>query len=152
MSKFTKQVELFLSINGFDNRELAEAIIEQLGGEKVFLENHEAIAHKGTSGNHNGFIFREQVIPFYTTHKEAILAIAKNEADLTGSYTVIELIESHLCDEGFDMDEIAKGLYDPLDDLENISQEAMRVTYFLSCLMPQILCQNFLCFMVEQEA
>lgn len=105
----TEKQEIDFSI--FQFPKLAEAVVDQIGGEESFLASWEDIINHGISGGFSGFIYYAETVDFAKKHIRLIRELAKNQADDFG-IGMLEMIKGFRClNNAYSEDEIGECLW-----------------------------------------
>ena len=105
----TEKQEIDFSI--FQFPKLAEAVVDQMGGEESFLSSWEDIINHGISGGFSGFIYYSETVDFAKKHIRLIRELAKNQADDFG-IGMLEMIKGFRClNNDYSEDEIGECLW-----------------------------------------
>lgn len=100
---------------------LIRAVVRQLGGWESFTESAPDIARYGIDGGFGGFIYTDETVAFFRKNREAIVNLAKDQADDLG-VGVLEMISNFNCLRGdCTIDEIGETLFGrtPDDQIAN---------------------------------
>ena len=85
-----------IDYSAFQFPELAKAVVQQIGGEEVFLNCWEDILNHGVSGGFGGFIYYSDTNAFAKRHIRLIREMAKHQADEFG-VGMLEMIQGFNC-------------------------------------------------------
>lgn len=78
MSKTAKTINNFLANNTWPlSQNFAETIINQMGGEYLFMKDYDKILGMGKNISYQGFMFTGDVLGFFDANKGELLAFAK---------------------------------------------------------------------------
>lgn len=131
MSKYSAKTEFFFSgcSLGGVTRNLAEALIEMLGGEQKFIDNATGYNWWTLDG------LDDQCIAFYDKHKDELLVAAQfNANENRKDNSLIEWFAAeHYDNQEIDLDRISSGLYDAKS--EHYDEMAAGMTRFISKLL-----------------
>jgi hypothetical protein len=96
----------------FQFPKLAEAVVDQMGGEESFLSSWEDIITHGISGGFSGFIYYNETNQFAKHNIRLIREMARQQADDFGM-GMLEMIQGFNClgKENFSLDEIGETLF-----------------------------------------
>jgi hypothetical protein len=95
----------------FQFPKLAEAVVEQMGGEESFLSSWEDIINHGISGGFSGFIYYSDTTDFAKRNIRLIREMAKQQADDFG-IGMLEMIKGFNClNKAYSEDEIGETLW-----------------------------------------
>ena len=109
MTTHTHETEIDYS--AFQFPELAQAVVEQMGGEESFLEKWEDVVNHGISGGFSGFIYYSETTDFAKKNLRLIREMARNQADDFG-VGMLEMIQGFNClGKDFSLDEIGEALF-----------------------------------------
>lgn len=75
---------------------LVRAVIRQMGGWESFAESAPDITRHGIDGGFNGFVYNQDTEPFARRNREAIAAMANEQAFDLGT-SVIEMVQNFGC-------------------------------------------------------
>jgi len=105
-----------IDFDQFQFPKLAQAVIEQMGGEESFLEKWEDIINHGISGGFSGFIYYTETNEFAKRNIRLIREMARQQADDFGT-GMLEMIKGFNCLGGdFCEDEIGETLWGNAED------------------------------------
>jgi hypothetical protein len=95
----------------FQFPKLAQAVVDQMGGEEAFLSSWEDIINHGISGGFSGFIYYSETSEFVFKNIKEIRELAKQQADDFGM-GMLEMIKGFNCLNGdYSEDEIGECLW-----------------------------------------
>lgn len=108
-----KTLSEFVGLAGHIPGPLIRAVVRQVGGWDTFKEHAEDYT-KGADGGWAGFTYYHDTVPFATRNKDAILEMAKAQADDLGSEDEFAMIAGFNClrDMKVTPGEIARAVYD----------------------------------------
>lgn len=75
---------------------LVRSVVRQLGGWRNFTESAPDICRHGIDGGYGKFLYYRDTIPFFKRNREAILEMAKEQAEQFGS-SLVEMIGNFGC-------------------------------------------------------
>jgi len=105
----TEKEEIDFSI--FQFPKLAEAVVNQMGGDESFLSSWEDIINHGISGGFSGFIYYSDTTDFAKRNIRLIREMARQQADGFGM-GMLEMIQGFNClGKDFSLDEIGETLF-----------------------------------------
>jgi len=96
-------------------KNLTQAVINQYGNKKEFLDSVSDICRGGASAGVSGFIYYRETIDFTEKNFDLIMAKLKEDAKDFG-LGLIEMLKGFNCFNGLNEDEIAEGLYNKDSD------------------------------------
>lgn len=76
---------------------LIRAVVRQMGGWESFTESAPDICRGGIDGGFHGFIYHHDTEPFASRNREAILAMASEQAQELGSDSTFAMIRGFNC-------------------------------------------------------
>ena len=95
----------------FQFPKLAQAVVDQMGGEESFLSSWEDITNHGISGGFSGFIYYNETNQFAKHNIRLIREMARQQADDFGM-GMLEMIQGFNClGKDFSLDEIGETLF-----------------------------------------
>lgn len=142
---FNQHGEHFFAELNCVNRTLGGAIIKQMGGEDVFVDNYQDISYTGVSG-YDGFFSRKDAIEFFNANEDNIrLAVSciATENDFDSSFDFINHYRLEALggfSDGFSTDDISMVVGEPQNSVENSSDA--RITY---CTLMINACVSYMC-------
>lgn len=136
MTTFTAQTEKFLNSEiDFLNRDLMQAVIEQLGGEQEFLDSYSDISEYGIDGGFGGFIYYHETVDFFNDNFDAIKQYFSNAAECLGLNSAIALLlQNEQMKEKLDLtnEEVAEAFFAIKDSAEKSSCERVQLCNWVS--------------------
>jgi len=100
----------------FQFPKLAQAVVDQMGGEESFLEKWEDITNHGISGGFSGFIYYNETNQFAKRNIRLIREMARQQSD-DFSMGMLEMIQGFNClGKDFSLDEIGETLFGSGED------------------------------------
>jgi hypothetical protein len=116
MTTTTTEKNDTIDYSSFQFPKLAEAVVEQMGGEESFLSSWDDIISHGISGGFSGFIYYSETTDFAKRNIRLIREMAKQQADDFGM-GMLEMIKGFNCLGGdFCEDEIGETLWGNAED------------------------------------
>ncbi len=102
----------------FQFPELAQQVVEQMGGEESFFEAWQDVVNHGINGGHSGFIYYNDTVPFAKRNLRLIREMARHQADDFG-IGMIEMIQGFNClGSDYSLEEIGETLFGAGDDTQ----------------------------------
>jgi len=107
----TQDTQEELDYSAFRFPKLAQAVVDQMGGEEAFLSSWEDIIKYGISGGFSGFIYYSETSDFVFKNIKEIRELAKQQAEDFG-IRMLDMIKGFNCLNGdYSEDEIGECLW-----------------------------------------
>lgn len=131
------------------NKELALALIKQLGGDDEFLESYEDAKRKDAD-ELVGFFFETDALNFFDQNRTNILDGVKRHAERVNVDTAIGMMgvwfDEH---DSIDMDDIAAAIYEPVKPFTESSFARQEVCLWLAQSAASEVCHDFINYLKE---
>ena len=98
------------------NSEIVRAVIDQMGGEKNFIDVYQRIIDNGSCEGVEGFLFADERVEFFEDNKKTLLAFTREAVSKFGKVTANDYIFDEVQTgkyNDYDRDEIAEAIYLP---------------------------------------
>lgn len=98
------------------NPELAEAVVNQLGGWNEFKHSALDIANHSIDGEFSGFTYYEDTVTFAKKNWKYIEKLAQQQADDFGNDSIYEMFVGFRCMQGLRTGQIVNAIFKKSDD------------------------------------
>lgn len=92
-------------------RSLIEAVVSNIGKEYI-----QDVNNYGIDGGYGGFIYYQDTVKFWRKHRKIITKLAEEEWNELGYASLLDMISSFKCNDGWSTDEVAKAFYGNYND------------------------------------
>lgn len=99
-----------------ERKDLAKAVIKQLGGWESFKESAIDIANNSIDGGFHGFIYYTETVPFAEKNIGLIKDHAKSDAEDFGEKSIYEMFSHFKCMLDLSIDEIVEAMTNKNDE------------------------------------